>query len=264
MGHFTTDELRKSFLIENMLHPNCIYWQFTSLDDLALGGVVPCGSPINIDCSTQLNEHYLVNGRELGAINIGGPGNVTVDGIEFIVKSFGCIYIGLGAENISFASRCLHSPARYILFSCPAGRYYPTRVMQRDEPNAVYRGTATSANLRISRTYIHRDGIKSCRLVMGYCEMVDGSVWNTFPPHVHSRRSEIYFYFDLNERILMHFMGDLSKSRYLIVHNEQAVLCPPWSIHCGCGQGSYKFVWGMAGENQEINDVDLVNPTDLR
>jgi len=165
---------------------------------------------------------------------------------------------------VSFASVDPQNPAKFFILSCPAHAAFPTAVATADDATQIALGTQAAANQRVIRQYIHEKGIPSCQLVMGFTELAEGSVWNTFPPHTHNRRSEIYFYFDLGERVLAHFMGEPAATRHLFIHNEQSVLSPPWSIHAGCGQGNYKFIWGMAGENQTFTDMDAANPADLR
>jgi 4-deoxy-L-threo-5-hexosulose-uronate ketol-isomerase len=189
---------------------------------------------------------------------------VTVDGRSFAVEAGGCIYIGMGAKDAQFASNDARNPAKYFILSCPAHAAYPTAVAATKDANTVPLGSQEQANRRVIRQFIHENGIKSCQLVMGYTELAEGSVWNTFPPHTHSRRTEVYFYFGLGGRVLAHFMGEPSATRHLFMHDEEAALSPSWSIHAGCGQGNYKFIWGMAGENQRFDDMDGINPLDLR
>jgi 4-deoxy-L-threo-5-hexosulose-uronate ketol-isomerase len=170
----------------------------------------------------------------------------------------------MGAKKVTFESADAGKPAKFFLLSCPAHQAYPTTVAKQSDANKVPLGKQAEANVRTIYQYIHEGGIKSCQLVMGYTELAEGSVWNTFPPHTHTRRTEVYFYFDLGERVLAHFMGDPAATRHLFIQNEQAVLSPSWSIHAGCGQGNYKFIWGMAGENQTFTDMDGVKVTNLR
>jgi 4-deoxy-L-threo-5-hexosulose-uronate ketol-isomerase len=236
LARMTTEELRSVFLVENLVNAGTLRLQFTDLDRLVLGAVVPTIAPID-----------LPNHRETG-------------------RSFflGCIYVGMGAKQVTFASRDAQRPAKYFLLSCPAHAAYPTMAITQSEARTVPLGSQTAANQRVIRQYIHEDGIKSCQLVMGCTELAEGSVWNTFPPHTHNRRTEIYFYFDLGDQVLIHLLGEPSATRHLFVQNEQAALSPAWSIHSGCGQGNYKFIWGMAGENQQFDDMDPVKALQLR
>jgi 4-deoxy-L-threo-5-hexosulose-uronate ketol-isomerase len=189
---------------------------------------------------------------------------VNVDGKTLRVDPLGCIYIGMGAQRIAFSSLNSGQPAKFFFLSCPAHAAYPTVAAKSSDATRIELGSPKAANQRIIHQFIHQNGIRSCQLVMGYTVLAEGSVWNTFPPHTHTRRSEIYFYFDLDDRVLAHFMGEPVATRHLFVHNEQAVLSPSWSIHAGGGQGNYKFIWGMAGENQRFDDIDGVKPADLR
>jgi 4-deoxy-L-threo-5-hexosulose-uronate ketol-isomerase len=219
---------------------------------------------LKLENSLETGRKFFLERRELGAINIGGAGTVTVDGKNFAVETEGCIYIGMGAKEVLFASRDAKQPAKYFILSCPAHATHPTVTATTADAATIPLGTPAMANQRVIRQYIHERGIQSCQLVMGYTVLAEGSVWNTFPPHTHNRRTEIYFYFNLGDRVLAHFMGEPTETRHLFMHDEEAVLSPGWSIHSGCGQGNYKFIWGMAGENQRFDDMDAVKPLDLR
>jgi 4-deoxy-L-threo-5-hexosulose-uronate ketol-isomerase len=264
MARMTTAEIREAFLVKDLMVAGKIQLQFTDLDRLVAGAVVPVTSPLELVNHSETGRAFFLERREFGAINIGGTGEVNVDGKDFPVEPHSCIYIGMGAKKISFINHDVKNPARFFFLSCPAHAALPTTTMKQGEAKTIPLGSPATANQRVIRQYIHEHGIQSCQLVMGCTELAGGSVWNTFPPHTHNRRSEIYFYFDLGERVLAHFMGEPSATRHLFVQNEQAVLSPPWSIHAGCGQGNYKFVWGMAGENQRFDDMDAVKPEELR
>jgi 4-deoxy-L-threo-5-hexosulose-uronate ketol-isomerase len=254
-----TAELCEAFLVENLYQPGTLSGCFTDLDRFVVAGAVPVSAPVALENHLETGRGFFLERRELGAINTGGPGEVVVDGVSHAVDTLACIYIGMGAREVSFASKDATNPAKYFILSCPAHASHPTRVATRDEANTVPLGSLATANERVIRQYIHENGIQSCQLVMGYTEFAPGSVWNTFPPHTHNRRSEVYFYFDMADRVLAHFMGDPAETRHLFVRDSQAVLSPAWSIHCGCGQGAYKFIWGMAGENQRFTDMDPVD-----
>ncbi len=264
VARMTTEELREAFLVSGLYQPGQLRLQFTDLDRLVLGGVVPASAPLELPNHRETGRGFFLERRELGAINTGGPGSVSVDGSEFPVESRGCIYVGIGAKKVTFGSADEKNPARFFILSCPAHQAHPTVVMRQSEATKVPLGKTAEANVRTIYQYIHEAGIKSCQLVMGFTELAEGSVWNTFPPHTHHRRSEIYFYFDLDDRVLAHFMGHPAGTRHLFINGEQAVLSPSWSIHSGCGQGNYRFIWGMAGENQTFTDMDAVKAGDLR
>lgn len=264
VARMTTAELRAAFLLAEVYVPGKLTLQFTDLDRFAVGGAVPTSAPLTLENHRETGRSFFLERRELGAINTGGAGTVTVDGKSFTVEPEGCIYVGLGAKDVMFASHDAQNPAKYFILSCPAHAAHPTTTATPKEATTIPLGTVATANQRVIRQYIHEKGIQSCQLVMGYTELAEGSVWNTFPPHTHNRRTEVYFYWNLGERVLSHFMGEATETRHLFMHNDEAVLSPAWSIHSGCGQGNYKFIWGMAGENQRFDDMDGIKPLDLR
>jgi 4-deoxy-L-threo-5-hexosulose-uronate ketol-isomerase len=264
VARMTTDELRESFLVPTIYQPGAFRGLFTDLDRLVVAGAMPLGSPLELPNHRETGRASFLERRELGAINTGGPGEVTVDGKTFAVEPLGCIFVGMGSKDVSFASLDPENPAKFFILSCPAHAPFPTAAATMEEATIVPLGSQATANQRVIRQYIHENGIKSCQLVMGYTELAEGSVWNTFPPHTHNRRTEIYHYFGMDDRVLAHFMGEPSATRHLFIQNEQTVLSPSWSIHSGCGQGSYKFIWGMAGENQLFTDMDAIQPAGLR
>jgi len=265
VARMTTQEVRDTFLVPEIYAAGRGHGLFTDLDRLALGGIAPTTAPVELPNHRETGRASFLERREFGAINTGsGAGEVSVDGRSFSVESLGCIYIGMGAKQITFASKDGSKPAKFFFLSCLAHSTHPTTVAGQSDATTIPLGSQATANQRVIRQYIHEKGIQSCQLVMGYTELAEGSVWNTFPPHTHNRRTEIYFYFDLGERVLAHFMGEPAATRHIFVQNEQAVLSPSWSIHSGCGQGNYKFIWGMAGENQRFDDMDGITPQALR
>jgi 4-deoxy-L-threo-5-hexosulose-uronate ketol-isomerase len=263
-GRMTTGELRDTFLLPGLFSTGEVNGVFTDLDRLVVGGIVPSGKPVELPNHRETGRLFFLEQRELGAINTGGPGAAHIDGKTLAVDSLACVYVGAGARNVAFESEDPDRPAKFFILSCPAHAAYPSAVIARAEAAAASLGSQAGANQRVIRKYIHPGGIRSCQLVMGCTELAEGSVWNTFPPHTHHRRTEVYFYFDLGERVLVHFLGEPAATRHLFIQNEQAALSPPWSIHAGCGSGNYKFIWGMAGENQNFDDMDSVKPGDLR
>ena len=260
----TTEEIRDSFLVPELYQNGKLHGLFTDLDRLVIAGAVPTDAPLELPNVKETGRDFFLERRELGAINTGGAGEVSVDGALHPVAPLGCIYVGMGSREVSFRSVDPANPAKFFILSCPAHAVHPTVTASREEATTVPLGSAETSNERVIRQYIHENGIQSCQLVMGFTELAVGSVWNTFPPHTHNRRSEVYFYFDMEQRVLAHFMGVPSATRHLFVRGEQAVISPAWSIHSGCGQGNYKFIWGMAGENQAFTDMDAVAPLDLR
>jgi len=264
VAQMDTRELRDNFLVPDLFSPGQLQGTFTDLDRLVLGGIFPTEKPIKLPNHPETGRSFFLEQRELGAINVGGPGVVQADGDSLPANTLSCVYAGVGTRKLVFESKDPKNPAKFFFLSCPAHAPHPTAVMQRDEAAATPLGSTAGANQRVIRKFIHSGGIRSCELVMGFTELAEGSVWNTFPPHTHNRRTEIYFYFDLSDRVLAHFMGEPAATRHLWVQNEQAVLSPSWSIHSGCGTSNYKFIWGMAGENQTFDDMDAVKPADLR
>jgi len=264
LERMTTQELRDAFLKPGLLEAGSIQLQFTDLDRFVVGGAAPLAEPLKLENHPETGRDSFLERRELGAINLGGAGTVTVDGQAYPVVPGGCVYVGMGALDVQFASDDAENPARYFILSCTAHTAYPTTAATPEDANTLHLGTQEAANKRTLRQFIHENGIKSCQLVMGTTALESGSVWNTFPPHLHNRRSEVYHYYDLDERVLAHFMGEPQATRHLMMHDGDTVLSPSWSIHSGAGQGNYAFIWGMAGENQAFTDMDAVSTIDLR
>jgi 4-deoxy-L-threo-5-hexosulose-uronate ketol-isomerase len=259
-----TAALRENFLLERLFEGGRIRLVHSHFDRMVIGGVAPEGEAIPLPVPPGLRAEHFLERRELGIINIGGPGAVATDAGEFGLDKLDCLYIGLGTGGIRFSSRSAADPARFFLLSAPAHRSCPTRLMTAAQSNPSRLGAAATANERTIYKYIHPEGIESCQLVMGLTVLEPGSVWNTMPPHTHDRRMEVYCYFDLpeNQRVL-HLMGQPQETRHLWVGNREAVISPPWSIHAGCGTTAYSFIWGMAGENQSFADMDPVPVSDL-
>ena len=253
-----TKELRSTFLVESLFTPEKLELMHSDADRAIIGSAVPAASPIKLTADAELRAAYFCERRELGVLNIGGPGAVEVDGKRFELAKFDALYVGRGSQNISFSSASGGNPSLFYLLSYPAHATYPTTSIPQASAHEVHLGTAADANRRTIHQYIHTGGVKSCQLVMGYTQLHEGSVWNTMPPHTHARRSEIYIYFDLGKARVMHFMGTPEETRHIVISDRQAVISPSWSIHCACGTGSYAFCWGMGGENQEFTDMDAV------
>jgi 4-deoxy-L-threo-5-hexosulose-uronate ketol-isomerase len=260
-----TADLRATFLIETLFAPGKLELVYTDADRAIVGSAVPAGSPLKLSADAELRAAFFCERRELGILNIGGDGAVEVDGKRYDLARLSCLYVGRGSQNVSFSSRDAASPAAFYLLSYPAHASYPTTLASVKDATMVELGTVADANRRTIRKYIHGGGIKSCQLVMGFTTLAEGAVWNTMPPHTHTRRSEIYMYFDVDpKRRVMHFMGTPQQTRHLIVADRQALISPSWSIHCGCGTGAYTFCWGMGGENQTFDDMDPAPVEQLR
>jgi 4-deoxy-L-threo-5-hexosulose-uronate ketol-isomerase len=264
IARMTTPELRDAFLISNLFEPGKVHGQFTDLDRLMVGGAMPAGEPVQLPNHKETGRAFFLERRELGVINIGGAGQIVADGKTFALDNLDCAYLPMGTKSVAFESANPKNPAKFYFLSCPAHAAHPAAVMKSKDASPVALGSSATANQRTIYKFIHQGGIQSCQLVMGLTALEEGNVWNSFPPHTHWRRTEIYFYFDLGEKVLAHFLGEPQATRHLFLHNEEVALSPNWSIHCGCGTGNYKFIWGMAGENQVFDDMDAVKPLDLR
>jgi 4-deoxy-L-threo-5-hexosulose-uronate ketol-isomerase len=260
-----TAELREQFLIEDMMKPGKICFTYSHYDRIIIGGAMPEKEVLLLKNFAMLKAEYFLERREMGVINVSGTGTITVDGTVFKLDKKDCLYICRGSREISFSSASADEPAVFYMLSTPAHKEYPTTLMTADDANSVTLGSLETSNHRTINKYIFADGIQSCQLVMGLTVLNTGSVWNTMPAHTHDRRMEAYFYFDLPAgQTIFHLMGQPQETRHLTVHNYQAVISPPWSIHSGCGTSNYSFIWGMGGENQDYSDMDAVNITDLK
>jgi 4-deoxy-L-threo-5-hexosulose-uronate ketol-isomerase len=263
---YDTTELREHFLIETLFRPGEIVLTYSHVDRFIVGGVQPAGEPVRLEADPKvIGAATFLERREIGIINIGGGGTVTVDGTVYAMGPKDCLYIGRGAKDVVFVSDNADAPAKFYFNSCPAHQTYPTVKAAISEATPRHLGSLEQSNERTIYQYIHEGGIKSCQLVMGMTLLKPGSMWNTMPCHTHNRRSEVYFYFDMPETgVVFHFMGEPRETRHIVVRNEQAVISPSWSIHSGVGTASYTFIWGMAGENQAFDDMDPVAMQDLR
>jgi 4-deoxy-L-threo-5-hexosulose-uronate ketol-isomerase len=260
-----TAELRAAFLVDSLFAPGKLELVYSDADRAIIGSAVPTNAPLKLSADAELRAAFFCERRELGVLSIGGAGTVEVDGTKHEMGKLDCLYVGRGSQNISFASSDATNPAAFFLLSYPAHATYPTTLARTKDATPVELGTAADANRRTIYKYIHTGGIKSCQLVMGFTKLQEGAVWNTMPPHTHTRRSEVYIYFDIDpKRRVMHFMGTPQQTRHLVVADRQAVISPSWSIHCGCGTGAYTFCWGMGGENQTFEDMDGAPVESLR
>jgi 4-deoxy-L-threo-5-hexosulose-uronate ketol-isomerase len=252
-----TEQLRSAFLLESLFTPGKVELIYTDTDRAIIGSAVPGNTPLKLVAGAELRVNSFCERRELGVLNIGGPGAVTVDGEDYSLDKYDCLYIGRGSQNIVFKRRDTANPAAFYFLSYPAHMAYPTTLIRRAETEQTDLGAETDSNRRTIHKCIHARGVKSCQLVMGFTQLKEGSVWNTMPPHTHERRSEIYMYFDLpSNRRVMHFMGQPQQTRHMVVADKQIVISPSWSIHSACGTGAYTFCWGMGGENQTFEDMD--------
>ena len=263
--NYDTQRLRDEYLIENLFMENEIKLLYSHIDRIIVGGIFPITEKIKLKGEKELGSNFFLERRELGIINIGGPGIIILDDEEFSLNNKDAIYVGLGIKEVFFKSLDIKNPAKFYLNSAPAHCKYPTALITLEKARKVKMGDISTSNKRIINQYIHPDVCKSCQLVMGMTVLEDGSVWNSMPTHTHDRRMEVYFYFDMNENTrIFHFMGEPNETRHIIMKNEEAVISPSWSIHSGAGTASYTFIWGMVGENQTFTDMDHIEMKDLR
>ena len=262
---WTRHRLRKHFLIEDLFTGAGAKLIYSFYDRLIVGGAKPV-SPLRLTADPSIiGADYLLERREMGVINIGGPGAITVDGTDYAMAPRDGLYIGKGSKDIVFTSDDADKPSLFYILSAPAHSVYPTTKASFAEAEPVTLGEAENSNRRTIRKYFHPAGVPTCQLVMGMTTLETGSVWNTMPPHSHRRRMEAYIYFDMApDGLVFHFMGEKDETRHLVVREGQAVLSPSWSIHAGAGVGSYTFIWGMAGENQTFTDMDHIAMADLK
>jgi len=262
--HMTTQELRDAFLV-NLFEEGKLNLLYTEVERSIVGAAVPTSSALKLEAGKELAADYFCQRREVGVLNIGATGMVTVDGTEYSMDNLDGLYIGRGSKEVSFSSADTAHPARFHLVSYPAHTEYPTTQAKKADANAIELGSLEDSNKRTIYQYIHEKGIKSCQLVMGFTALEPGSVWNTMPCHTHERRTEVYMYFGLAETSkVFHFMGPGDETRHIAVANEQAVISPMWSIHSGCGTRAYTFCWAMGGENQRFDDMDHIAVKDIK
>lgn len=255
---YDTAAIRNHFLLQNLQQPDAIQLVYTHYDRLIAGVANPVNGSVALETFSNLKTENFLDRRELGIINVGGEGTATVDGKDYSLSKYDCLYAGKGTKSIGLQSASADKSAVYFLLSSPAHHTFPVTLMKGADAMPATIGSAATSNERTVYKYIHKEGIQSCQLVMGLTRLAEGSVWNTMPAHVHDRRSEIYFYFDVPAgQGVLHFMGEPQQTRHMVLKNYQAIVSPPWSIHSGCGTSNYSFIWGMAGENIEYTDMDV-------
>ncbi|MFT4061893.1 MAG: 5-dehydro-4-deoxy-D-glucuronate isomerase [Edaphocola sp.] len=259
VSRMTTKELRDAFLLTGLMKEDEVTYIYSHYDRLITGGVKPVNAAVELKNHPELRAEYFLERREMGIINLGGDGVVEADGATFELYKQSCLYLGKGTQNVSFKSKDATRPAVYFLLSSTAHAVYENRVMHKEEASPVNLGSVETSNKRTVYKYIHLEGIRSCQLVMGLTVLEPGSVWNSIPCHTHTRRTEVYCYFDVPaDQRVFHYMGEPQETRHLVMQNFEAVVSPPWSVHCGSGTSNYGFIWAMAGENQVYSDMDVV------
>ncbi len=274
--HYTTQRLREEFLIEDLFKPDEVKMVYSHIDRIITGSAVPAKGKLFLSAGDELRAEYFLQRRELGIINIGGPGKITADDKVYDVDTKDGMYIGMGIKDVTFESTDSSNPAKFYFNSAPAHKSYKTVLIKFDgeasddvviikNENKVELGSLEESNHRVINKYILPGQVESCQLVMGMTALKPGSVWNTMPCHTHDRRMEVYLYFDMDPNaFVMHYMGEPTETRHIVVRNEQSVISPSWSIHSGSGTKAYTFIWGMVGENQEFTDMDNVEMKDLK
>ena len=263
---YNTQQIREKFLLDKLVEPNAINCVYTHYDRMIVGAAVPSSASLTLGTYDALRSDNFLDRREIGVINIGSTGSITVDDEKFTLDKLDCLYIGKGKKAIVFnGSDAAKMPAKFIFFSCPAHVAHPAQLMKAVDATPTEMGNAETANNRTINKYIHTDGLKSCQLTLGVTNFKPGSIWNTMPCHLHDRRMESYFYFDLPEsQRVIHFMGEPHETRHIFLNNEEAIVSPSWSIHSGVATAAYSFIWAMAGENTSFTDMDFIDIKSLQ
>ncbi len=261
----TTEELRREFLINTIFKPGEVTMTYSHIDRIVVGGICPTDKPLVIEAGKEFGVDYLLERRELGTINIGGPGVVSVDGTDYDLATEDGLYVPMGTKDLSFASKDAKNPAKFYFACTPAHTSYPAVKINIADAEPEKLGDPKTANVRTIYKYLHPAVLKTCQLSMGLTKLEPGSMWNTMPCHTHERRMEAYFYFNMPEdAVVFHMMGEPNETRHLVMRNEQAVISPSWSIHSGVGSQRYTFIWAMCGENQVFGDMDFVPMDQLK
>lgn len=266
---YTTQELRDEFLITGLYQPDRVVAVYSHVDRMVTFGCMPVTREISLDDGIEVyanfGTNYILQRREIGIFNIGGKGSIKVDGTVYELDYKDCLYITMGAKEVLFSSADGSHPAKFYMVSAPAHTAYETKLLTLADAAKRPVGDAATSNKRVINQFIHPDVLKTCQLCMGMTVLEPGSVWNTMPAHTHERRMEIYTYFEVpDDQVVFHFMGEGDETRHIVMHNEDAVISPSWSIHSGAGTSNYTFIWAMGGENQEFDDMDYIKTTDLR
>ncbi len=266
---YTTEEIRKEFLITGLYEKDKVHAVYSHVDRMVTFGCMPVDKKVSLDDGIDVygsfGTSFILERREIGIFNLGGPGKIDVDGKEYSLNHKDCLYITCGQKEVYFSSDDKERPAKFYMVSAPAHCAYETRLLTFEDALKRPLGTTAECNKRVINQFIHPNVLKTCQLCMGMTILEEGSVWNTMPPHTHERRMEIYTYFDIPEdQVVFHFMGEPEETRHIVMQNGEAVISPSWSIHAGAGTANYAFIWAMGGENQEFDDMDNLKATELK
>lgn len=262
---YTTDRLREEFHISGLFTADNVKMVYSHIDRIITAGAMPVEKELTLEAGKELAADFFLQRREMGCINIGGKGMIVVDGEEYVMNPRDGIYIGMGNQEIVFRCADPAQPPKFYISSCPAHKTYPTVKIDITKAKKVPCGSVEDCNKRVINQYIHPEVMQSCQLAMGLTQLEAGSNWNTMPSHTHDRRMEVYLYLDMGEDdAVFHMMGEPNETRHIIMHNEEAVISPSWSIHSGVGTKAYSFIWAMCGENQEFTDMDHIETKNLR
>lgn len=262
---YDTNQLREHYMVEEIFSDDKVELTYSHVDRIIFGGIKPVNESLKLEAGKSMGVDYFLERREMGVINVGGEGIVSIDGEEFALNNKDGLYIGKGNKDIIFKSSNPKNPAKFYINSVPAYKEYKTVKIEIEKANPVKMGDNSTLNKRTIYQYVHPNVCESCQLLMGLTILEPGSAWNTMPCHTHERRMEVYFYFDMEEDTrVIHLMGEPTETRHLIVKNEQAIISPSWSIHSGVGTSNYTFIWGMCGENQTFTDMDHISMDTLR
>lgn len=263
--HFTTDQLREKFLIEDLFTDDQVKMVYSHIDRVIVGGAKPIKQSLKVEAGKEIGADFFLQNREMGIINVGEAGMVTADGTEYAIGREECVYLPKGTKTIELKSNDSHQPAYFYFLSCPAHAVLPLKQLTKADARKVELGSRETSNERVINQYLHPAVMETCQLSMGITDLAPGSIWNTMPTHTHERRMEVYFYFKLPEdHVVFHLMGEPQETRHIVVREKQAILSPSWSIHSGAGSAAYSFIWGMAGENKTFDDMDAVAMQDIR
>lgn len=266
---YTTEELRKEFLITDLYVADTVQATYSHVDRMVVMGIMPVNEAVSIDKGIDVYANfgtsYILERREAGVFNLGGAGWVEVDGVKYDLGFEDCIYIAKETKSVVFGSNDKENPAKFYVASTPAHKVCKTTLLTIEAANKRPLGGEENSNKRVINQFIHPDVLETCQLLMGLTKLEKGSVWNSMPCHTHERRMEVYTYYGLPENdVVMHFMGQPQEVRPIVMQNFDAVISPSWSIHCGCGTSNYTFIWAMGGENQVFDDMDNLKPVELK